>query len=64
MVEAAKFGSELVALNIRKDLIVALRYKLLMFGVILERSTYVLCDNSGFVNNMSILESVLCRKHN
>ena len=35
-VEAATFGSEFVALRICKELIVALRYKLRMFGVPLE----------------------------
>ena len=35
-----------------------------MFGVRLEVSAYVFCDNSGVVNNMSIPESVLHKKHN
>ena len=35
-VEAATFGSEFVALRICKELIVALRYKLRMFGVPLD----------------------------
>ena len=40
MVEAAMFGSELVAIRICKDLIVAQRYKLRIFGVRLEGPTY------------------------
>ena len=41
-----------------------LRYKLRVFGVRLEGPAYVFCDNSGVVNNMSIPESVLHKKHN
>ena len=63
-VEAVSFGSEFVALHICKDLIVALRYKLRMFGVRLEGPAYVFCDNRGVVKNVSIPESVLNKKHN
>ena len=40
-VEAATFGSELVVISICKYLIVALRYKLWMFGIILEGPAHV-----------------------
>jgi hypothetical protein len=63
-VESATFGSELVALRICKDLIVALRYKLRMFGVNLQGPAYVFCDNRGVVKNVSVPESVLHKKHN
>ena len=63
-VESATFGSELVALRICKELIVALRYKLRMFGVNLQGPASVFCDNRGVVKNMSIPESVLHKKHN
>ena len=62
--EAATFGSKLVAHRICKDLIVALRYKLRVFRVILEGSAFIFCDNPGVVMNMNILESVLHHKHN
>ena len=64
MVETATFGSKLVVISIYKDFIVALRYKLHMFGVRLGVPAYVFCDNSGVVMNMSIPESVLHKKHN
>ena len=63
-VEAATFGSEFVALRICKELIVALRYKLRMFGVPIEGPTNVFCDNRGVVKNVSIPESTLMKKHN
>ena len=64
MVEAATFGSEFVALRICKELIVALRYKLRMFGIPIEGPTNVFCDNHGVVLNSSRPESTLKKKHN
>jgi hypothetical protein len=61
-VEAATFGSKFVALQICKELIVALRYKLHMFGVLIEGPANVFCDNRGVVKNVSIPESTLMKK--
>jgi len=63
-VESSTFGSEFVALRIATDLIVALRYKLRMFGIPLTGPANVLCDNQGVVNNTTLPESVLSKKHN
>jgi len=63
-VESSTFGSELVALRIAKEQVVALRYKLRMFGVPIDGPTNVFCDNSGVVKNMSLPESTLQKKHN
>ena len=63
-VEASTFGSELVALRICKDLIVALRHELRMFGIRVEGPAHAFCDNRGVVKNMSIPKSVLHKKHN
>ena len=63
-VEAATFGSEFVALRIAKELVVALRCKLRMFGVPIEGPADVFCDNKGVVSNTSVPESVLAKKHN
>ena len=43
--------------------IVALRIKLMMFGVPIYGETKVLCDNLSAVNNSSKLESSLNKKH-
>ena len=63
-VEAASFGSEFVALRICKELIVALRYKLRMFGVPIDGPANVFCDNNGVVKNTSLPESTLQKRHN
>jgi hypothetical protein len=63
-VEAATFGSEFVALRICKELIVALRYKLRMFGVPIDGPANVFCDNRGVVLNASVPNSTLQKKHN
>jgi hypothetical protein len=53
-VETLTFGSEFVALRNARDLIVALRYKLRMFGIPLAGPAHVFCDNQGVVRNASI----------
>ena len=63
-VEVATFGSEFVALRICKELLVALRYKLRMFGIPVDGPANVFCDNRGVVKNVSIPESTLMKKHN
>jgi hypothetical protein len=63
-VETSTFGSEFVALRNARDLIVALRYKLRMFGVPINGPAKTYCDNQGVVKNVSIPESVLSKKHN
>ena len=45
--ESSIFGLEFVAMRISRDLIVALRYKLGMFGVPLDGPADVMCDNQG-----------------
>jgi hypothetical protein len=63
-VKAATFGSEFVALRICKELIIALRYKLRIFGVPMDGPANVFCDHRGLVRNTSTPESMLIKKHN
>ena len=63
-VEVAMFGSEFVALRAAKDMLVALRYKLRMFGVPIDGPANIFCDNNGVVKNTTIPESMLAKKHN
>lgn len=63
-VESSSFGSEFVALRVAKEMLVALRYKLRMFGVPIRGPASVLCDNQGVVKNASIPESALSKRHN
>ena len=63
-VESSSFGSEFVALRTAKDMLVALQYKLRMFGVPIGGPANVFCDNNGVVKNTTIPESMLAKKHN
>ena len=63
-VETSTFGSEMVAMRIAKEMIVALRYKLRMFGVPINGPANIFCDNQGVVKNTSIPSSTLSKKHN
>jgi len=63
-VESSTFGSEFVAMQIATDLIVSLWYKLRMFGIPIIGPANVLCDNQGVVNNVTMPESTLTKKHN
>ena len=62
--ESSTFGSELVAMRIARDMIVALRIKLRMMGVPIVGPCDLFCDNLGVVKNTSIPESTLNKKHN
>jgi hypothetical protein len=59
-VEAATFGSEMVALWICKELILAIHYKLRMFGVEVDGPANVFCDNRGVVKNVKVDEDAQC----
>jgi hypothetical protein len=63
-VEAATFGSEMVALRVCKELIVAMHYKLRMFGIEIDGPANIFCDSCGVVKNLSVLESTSMKKHN
>jgi hypothetical protein len=63
-VELSSFVGEFLALRTAKDMLVALRYKLRMFGVPIEGPANVFCDNNGVVKNTTIPESMLAKKHN
>ena len=62
--ESSTYGSELVAMRIAKDMISALRIKLKCFGIPLSGPTNVFCDSNGVVQNTSVPESTLSKKHN
>ena len=51
-------------MQIARDLIVALRYKLRTFGVPLDGPTDVMRDKKGVVKNTSFTQSTLGKKHN
>ena len=51
-------------MRIARDLLVALRIKLKMFGIPIDGSCDVYCDNDAVYKNMSNPESTLTKKHN
>ena len=62
-VESSTFTSEFIALKTCMERIVGLRFKLRMFGIPIDGTTDVLCDNQSVVNNSSKFESTLDKKH-
>ncbi len=58
------FGSEFVAARIAVELIESLRYKLRMFGVPIDGTTNVYCDNDSVCKSSTKPESTLKKKHN
>ena len=63
-VETSAFSSEFIAMKVCIELVRAMRYKLRIFGVPIEVSGYIFCDNLSVVKNCSKVESVLNKKHN
>ena len=53
-----------MALRIAMDMIESLSYKLITFGVNLEGTSEVYCDNKSVVKNSSVTASVLNKRHN
>ena len=62
--ESMTFGSEFMALNIFKNMIVDLSYKLQMFGLRCDGTENVFCDKRGVVRTASVAEYTPTRKHN
>ena len=62
-VEASTFSSEFIAMKVCVEHIIALRFKLRMFGIPINGPAMVLCDNASCVKNSSILSSTLNKKH-
>ena len=63
-VENSRFCSEFVAMWIARDLIVALRQKLIMLGVPLDGPSVVICDNECVFNNKQLPLYTLDKKKN
>jgi Reverse transcriptase (RNA-dependent DNA polymerase) len=62
-VESSTYGSELVAARVAIDLIIEMRYKFRMLGVVLEKETLLVGDNMSVVLNTTIPSSSLKKKH-
>jgi hypothetical protein len=62
-VEASTFGAEFCAMKVGVEMTEALRYKLRMFGVPIDGSANVYCDNEAVYQNTIVPESTLKKKH-
>ena len=62
-VETLTFGPEFTAMNNSVEMIAALQYKLRMFGVPIEKSTDILCDNEAVYKNARTPKYQLSKKH-
>ena len=63
-VESSSFSLEFVILKIATEIVEALRYKLMKFGVNLKGLSEVYGDNKSVETNSIVQESVLKRRHN
>ena len=57
------FGSDFTTMKNSVQLIAALQYKLRLFGVPIDGSTDIFCDNDSVYKNSSTPESQLGKKH-
>ena len=62
-VEGSTFGSYFTAMKNSLEIIEELHYKLGMFGVMINGSTNIFCDNGAVYVNMTQLEFTLSKKH-
>ena len=62
-VDTSTFGSEFTAMKNSVELIAALQYKLRMFGVPIDGSTDIFCDNEEVYKNAFTPKSQLRKKH-
>ena len=63
-VESSAFSAEFIALKCVTEYIQALRFKLRMFGLVIDEATNIFFDNESVVKNCTKVESVLNKKHN
>ena len=61
--EASTFGSKFTAMQNAVEIIEAFRYKLRMFGVTIDGSTNIFCDNGAVCVNTTQTELTLSKKH-
>ena len=62
-VEASTFGAEFIAMRTAVEMAESFRYKLRMFGIPVDGSTNIYCDNEAVYQNTVIPESTLKKKH-
>ena len=61
--ETSTFGSKFIAMKTAVEQIEALRYKLRMFGIPIEGSMNIFCDNEAVFKNTTMPDTMLKKKH-
>ena len=61
-VETSAFGSEFMAMNQEIDYLFGLRYKLRMFGILVDKPAFIYGDNQSVLINLSAPESTPKKK--
>jgi hypothetical protein len=62
-IETSTYGAEFCAMKTAVEEIISIRYMLRSLGVRVEHATYLFGDNLGVVQNATIKESLLKKKH-
>ena len=62
--DMSSFGLEFVALRIANKLVDSLRYKLRCFGVRMDGTDSIFCDNKSVVTNAIVPTLMLNKRHN
>jgi hypothetical protein len=62
-IETSTYGAEFCAMKTAVEELIAVRYMLRCLGVTVERASYLFGDNLGVVQNVTIKESLLKKKH-
>jgi hypothetical protein len=62
-VETSTYGAEFCAMRTATEETISLRYMLRCLGVKVTHATYVFGDNMGVLQNATIKESLLQKKH-
>ena len=63
LVKTSMFRAEFCTMKTIIEMIKALRYKLRMFGILVDGPANIFCDNKAVTKNMMIPESTLKKKH-
>ena len=62
-IETSTYGAEFVAMKTAVEETISIRYMLRCLGVKVETPTYILGDNKGVIQNATIEDSLLKKKH-
>ena len=62
-IETSTFGAEFCAMKTAVEELIAVRYMLRCLGVRIEHASFICGDNKGVIQNATLADSVLKKKH-